>query len=110
MPERRGEDARGWVFTTAKFRVLADKNLDFPGKLAGRLPQNSQKTISVSKVGLTRKEVAAKFGVAVRTIDNWRHKYDLPHYCMGGQVRFVGSEADAWAKTMRRGRPVPGMV
>jgi excisionase family DNA binding protein len=59
---------------------------------------------------LTRKEVAAKFGVAVRTIDNWRHKYDLPHYCMGGQVRFVGSEADAWAKTMRRGRPVPGML
>src|ERR1039458_8296960 len=53
MPERRGEGARGWVFTTAKIRVLADKNLDFPGKLAGRLPQNSQKIIPVSKVGLT---------------------------------------------------------
>ena len=54
MPERRGEGARGWVFTTAKIRVLADKNLDFPGKLAGRLPQNSQKIIPVSKVGLDR--------------------------------------------------------
>src|ERR1035438_5746258 len=53
MPERRGEGARGWVFTTAKIRVLADKNLDFPGKLAGRLLQNSQKIIPVSKVGLT---------------------------------------------------------
>jgi excisionase family DNA binding protein len=59
---------------------------------------------------LTRKEVAARFNVDVRTIDNWRVKYQMPHYCMGGQVRFVESEVDAWAKTMRRGKPVPGMV
>ena len=59
---------------------------------------------------LTRKEVAAKFGVDPRTIDNWREKYGMPYYRMGGQVRFVESEVDAWAKTMRRGKPVPGMV
>jgi hypothetical protein len=59
---------------------------------------------------LTRKLVAARFEVDVRTIDNWRRNYDMPHYCMGGQVRFVGREVDAWAKTMRRGKLVPGMV
>ena len=59
---------------------------------------------------LTRKEVAAKFGVGPRTIDNWRKNYSMPYYRMGGQVRFVESEVDAWAKTMRRGKPVPGMV
>jgi excisionase family DNA binding protein len=57
---------------------------------------------------LTRKEVAARFGVDVRTIDNWRDKYKMPHYCVGGQVRFVGSEVDEWMKTRRRGGPVPG--
>jgi excisionase family DNA binding protein len=61
-------------------------------------------------VYLTRKEVAAKFGVGPRTIDNWRKNYSMPYYRMGGQVRFVESEVDAWAKTMRRGKPVPGMV
>ena len=59
---------------------------------------------------LTRKMMASRFEVDVRTIDNWRGNYDMPHYCMGGQVRFVGSEVDAWAKTMRRGKLVPGMV
>jgi excisionase family DNA binding protein len=59
---------------------------------------------------LTRKEVAARFGVDPRTIDNWRFKYDMPHYCVGGQVRFKESEVEAWATTMRRGKLVPGMV
>ena len=57
---------------------------------------------------LTRKEVAARFGVEVRTIDNWRSSYRMPHYHIGGQVRFVGSEVDAWAKTWRRGGPTGG--
>jgi len=59
---------------------------------------------------LTRKEVAAKFGVDPRTIDNWREKYGMPHYRIGGQVRFVESQVDAWSKTMRRGKPVLGMA
>jgi len=59
---------------------------------------------------LTRKEVADRFGVDPRTIDNWRRNYDMPHYRMGGQVRFKESEVDAWAQTMRRGKPVPGMA
>ena len=50
------------------------------------------------------------FGVDPRTIDNWRRNYDMPHYRMGGQVRFKESEVDAWAQTMRRGKPVPGMA
>ena len=54
--------------------------------------------------------MAAKFGVGVRTIDNWRRHYDMPHYRVGGKVRLVESEVDAWAKTMRRGKLVPGMV
>ena len=58
----------------------------------------------------TRKEMAAKFGVGVRTIDNWRRNYDMPHYCVGGQVRFKESQVEAWAETMRRGKRVPGMV
>ena len=59
---------------------------------------------------LTRKEVAARFKVDVRTIDNWRVKYQMPHYCVGGQVRFKESQVEAWAETMRRGKRVPGMV
>jgi excisionase family DNA binding protein len=59
---------------------------------------------------LTRKEVAARFKVDVRTIDNWRVKYQMPHYCVGGQVRFKGSEVDAWMKTRRRGGPLPRVV
>ena len=59
---------------------------------------------------LTRKEVAAGFGVDPRTIDNWRVKYEMPHYCVGGQVRFKESQVEAWANTMRRGKLVPGMV
>ena len=59
---------------------------------------------------LTRKEVAARFGVDIRTIDNWRSRYRMPHYRIGGQVRFVGSEFDAWMKSWRRGGPVLGWV
>jgi excisionase family DNA binding protein len=55
---------------------------------------------------LTRKEVAARFGVDVRTIDNWRRRYRMPHYRIGGQVRFVGSQVDTWMKSWRRGGPV----
>ena len=57
---------------------------------------------------LTRKEVAARFEVDVRTIDNWRSRYGMPHYRIGGQVRFVGSEVDGWMKGWRRGGPVAG--
>ena len=59
---------------------------------------------------LTRKEVAARFGVDVRAIDNWRSRYRMPHYRIGGQVRFVGREADAWMKGWRRGGPMLGRV
>jgi excisionase family DNA binding protein len=59
---------------------------------------------------LARKEVAARFGVEVRTIDNWRSWYRMPHYRIGGQVRFVGSEVDAWMKGWRRRGPVLGTV
>jgi excisionase family DNA binding protein len=57
---------------------------------------------------LTRKEVAARFNVDVRTIDNWRNRYRMPYYCVGGQIRFKPSEVDAWMKTRRRGGPLPG--
>jgi excisionase family DNA binding protein len=59
---------------------------------------------------LTRKEVAARFGVDVRTIDNWRSRYRMTHYRIGGQVRFLGSEVDAWMTAWRRGGPVPGRI
>lgn len=55
---------------------------------------------------LSRKEVARKFGVTDRTIDNWRKKFGLPHYRLGGRVRFKPSDMDAWMKTFRRGGPM----
>lgn len=58
----------------------------------------------------TRKEMADKFEVDVRTIDNWRRNYRMPWLLVGGQVRFKERAVEAWAETSRRGRPVPGMV
>jgi hypothetical protein len=68
MPERRGESARGWVFTTAKFGVFANENPGFPGKFAGRPTQNSQNTFPVSKVGLALAYRAARPGAELDAV------------------------------------------
>ncbi|MBI5385068.1 MAG: helix-turn-helix domain-containing protein [Verrucomicrobia bacterium] len=41
-----------------------------------------------------------------RTIDNWRQKFQMPHYRIGGRIRFLSSEVEAWMKTLRRGGPL----
>ena len=55
---------------------------------------------------LSRKDMAKKFRVTERTIDNWRKKYGMPHFVVGRGVRFKENDVDAWMKTMRRGGPV----
>ena len=47
---------------------------------------------------LTKKEVAKKLRVSVRTIDNLRKNHGLPCVIMGGLIRFIEEEIDAWLR------------
>jgi len=51
----------------------------------------------------TIEDVAAHFGVSVRTVHRWLKSTDLPHRRVGGTVRFNLGEVDDWSA--RGGRP-----
>ena len=48
-------------------------------------------------------DVAAHFGVSVRTVYRWLVSTDIPHRRAGGTLRFNLDEVDAWSA--RGGRP-----
>lgn len=49
-------------------------------------------------VALTREQVAKRYSVSVRTIDNWRAKKIIPSFKIGGMTRFSVARLDAWDK------------
>ncbi len=53
---------------------------------------------------LTKRELAARFRVNSRTIDNWMHRGYLPYLKMGRVVRFRWSEVDRQLSNLEIGR------
>jgi excisionase family DNA binding protein len=55
---------------------------------------------------LTKREVATICGVCQRTVDYWINKKAIAYIKIGGTVRFLRSDLDAFIQTNRIGRPV----
>ena len=51
---------------------------------------------------LTKREVAARLAVGVRTLERMVATMDLPAHRVGGQRRFLWSEVVAWIATRER--------
>ena len=48
---------------------------------------------------LTKEEVAERFGVTTRTIDNWKVKNGLPYFQVGnGPCKFYPDQIDEWVE------------
>lgn len=55
---------------------------------------------------LTAREVAALLGFKPGTIVDWAERDELPHFKVGGRLRFRTSEVEAWLEARRRGAVV----
>jgi excisionase family DNA binding protein len=53
---------------------------------------------AVAEVRLTKRELAARWGVSERSVERWMRERGLPFEkpFEGGMVRFVPSEVEAW--------------
>ena len=54
---------------------------------------------------LTKREVAVRLGVCLRTVDTWISRNAIAYVRLGGRVRFLPSDVDAFIQTNRIGRP-----
>jgi excisionase family DNA binding protein len=45
---------------------------------------------------LTKKQVAEKLGVSVRTIEKWMHEKSIPYSKLNGIVRFDEEKINLW--------------
>lgn len=52
---------------------------------------------------LTAREVAELLGFAPGTIVDWAERDELPHFKLGGRLRFRLSEVETWLETKRAG-------
>lgn len=48
-----------------------------------------------------KKEIALRFGVTVRAVENWMKDQGLPYYKLGAVVRFKVHEVDKWLSERR---------
>jgi excisionase family DNA binding protein len=47
---------------------------------------------------LTKKEVAEKLGVSIRTIEKWMHDRSIPYSKLNGIVRFDEQKINLWVE------------
>lgn len=51
---------------------------------------------------LTIHEISALLSIKVKTIYDWTHKKQIPHYKIGRLVRFEEAEIQKWIQEKRR--------
>ena len=54
---------------------------------------------------LTKQEIAGACGVCLRTVDYWIDRKEIAYVKIGGAVRFLPSDLDAFIQRNRIGRP-----
>ncbi len=52
---------------------------------------------------LTAEDVARFFHISARTVYNWTVDKKIPHYKIGGSIRFKRSDLEGWLEKGKRG-------